>query len=29
VRIGHLARWEILIYQKNLLKQLAMAGPGP
>ena len=29
VRIGHLARWEILIYQKNLLKQLATAGPGP
>jgi hypothetical protein len=28
VRVGHLARWEILIYQKNLLKQLAMAGPG-
>ncbi len=29
VRIGHLARWEILIYQKNLLKQLATAGTGP
>ena len=29
VRIGHLAHWEILIYQKNLLKQLAMAGTGP
>ncbi len=29
VRIGHVARWEILIYQKNLLKQLAMAGTGP
>ena len=29
VRVGHLARWEILIYQKNLLKQLAMAGTGP
>ena len=29
VRIGHLAQWEILIYQKNLLKQLAMAGTGP
>ena len=29
VRIGHLARWEILIYQKNLLKQLAMTGTGP
>ena len=28
VRIGHLARWEILIYQKNLLKQLAAAGTG-
>ena len=26
VRIGHLAQWEILIYQKNLLKQLAMPG---
>ena len=29
VRIGHLAHWEILIYQKNLLKQLATAGTGP
>jgi hypothetical protein len=29
VRIGHVARWEILIYQKNLLKQLATAGTGP
>ncbi|MGH3421307.1 MAG: hypothetical protein ACRDOD_17175, partial [Streptosporangiaceae bacterium] len=29
VRIDHLAHWEILIYQKNLLKQLAMAGTGP
>jgi hypothetical protein len=29
VRIGHLAQWEILIYQKNLLKQLAMPGTGP
>ena len=29
VRIGHLAHWEILIYQKNLLKQLAMTGTGP
>jgi hypothetical protein len=24
-----LAQWEILIYQKNLLKQLATAGTGP
>jgi hypothetical protein len=29
VRIGHLGHWEILIYQKNLLKQVAMAGTGP
>jgi hypothetical protein len=29
VRIGHVAHWEILIYQKNLLKQLAMAGTEP
>ena len=28
-RIGHVAHWEILIYQKNLLKQLAMPGTGP
>jgi hypothetical protein len=29
VRIGRLAQWEILIYHKNLLKQLAMPGTGP
>ncbi len=29
VRIGHVAHWEILIYQKNLLEQLAVAGTGP
>ena len=29
VRIGRLARWEILIYHKNLLKQLATPGTGP
>ncbi len=29
VRIGHVAHWEILIYQKNLLKQLAVTGTGP
>ena len=29
VRIDHVAHWEILIYQKNLLKQFAMAGTGP
>ena len=28
-RIGRLARWEILIYHKNLLKQLATTGTGP
>ncbi len=27
-RIGHLMHWEILIYQKNLLEQLATAGTG-
>jgi len=29
VRIGHVAHWEILIYQKNLLEHFAMAGTGP
>ena len=28
VRIDHVAHWEILIYQKNLLEQVAMAGTG-
>ena len=28
-RIGRLAQWEIVIYHKNLLKQLAMPGTGP
>jgi hypothetical protein len=28
VRIEYLAQWEILIYHKNLLRQLAMAGAG-
>ncbi len=27
--IGHVAQWTILIYQKNLLKQVAIAGTGP
>ncbi len=29
VRIDRVAHWEILIYQKNLLEQFAMAGTGP
>ena len=28
-KIGHVAQWTILIYQKNLLKQVAIAGTGP
>ena len=28
-KIGHVAQWTILIYQKNLLKQVALAGTGP
>ena len=28
-KIDHVARWAILIYQKNLLDQVATAGPGP
>jgi len=29
VKIEHVAHWAILIYQKNLLKQVAIAGTGP
>ena len=28
-KIGQVAHWEILIYQKNLLEQVAVAGTGP
>jgi hypothetical protein len=28
-KIEHVAQWTILIYQKNLLKQVAIAGTGP
>ena len=29
VKIEHVAQWAILIYQKNLLEQVAIAGTGP
>ena len=29
VKIEHVAQWTILIYQKNLLEQVAIAGTGP
>jgi hypothetical protein len=29
VKIDHVAHWAILIYQKNLLEQVATAGTGP
>jgi hypothetical protein len=29
VKIGYIAQWAILIYQKNLLEQVGVAGTGP